>query len=130
MTLVYRLFITAVIGLVLWISMVKFLYPKPPYYGQYEASNKRGDYTLKIDRATAILIYTDTAKQRFAYRGPLQVSKNILSIRWTEQIKGEEWEPLANPTEANMKLNLPSQITSSEGVFNRVPLTGWRHWIF
>ncbi len=128
MTLFRRLFITLLIGAIIFFFAVKWLYPKPAFAGDYHAATAKGSYVLRIvDRENALMSYTDKTGRKFIYRGYLASSgKGDISVSWIEQQQGDKWEPLQSPIQAKMKWTTPEHITTSEGVFKRVPVSVWR----
>lgn len=132
MTLLIRLFVTGIIGLVIGLATNKLLYPADPaFYGDYKTTNAKGAYVLRIvDDSTAILVYTDQTEKRHAYRGKMQIKDNKFLVNWNEWRNGDNWEPMEKPVPGELTYAGPGRIESSEGAFVQVPKPLWKRILF
>jgi hypothetical protein len=121
------------IGAITAAITIKSLYaPDPAYFGDYQATNARGDYILRIkDEATAIMIFTDKKdKNRYAYRGTIQLDKNKFKVQWTDLRNGEKWEPLPQPVQGILTMTVPGRIETTEGSFSQLAKPLWKRLFF
>lgn len=138
MTLVFRLFIAALFGILLFYGYVGWLEPRlktqatadvvindgelpgpiARLLGQYQGSTDKGRYVLELTNTGAELRFTDRRKQEYAYRGSYTLDGEVLEVLWSEAKKAKGWEPM-QPVTAKMQVQPAGVIRSAEVTFSR-----------